>query len=70
VFAALSHSTRQSTAKSSHKAHPEQSGDGLQVTYDVISFDFGELIENQGIYFPKFVLVKILEKKSSINASS
>lgn len=43
----------------SAKAHPEQSGDGIYITYNVNSFDFGELIKNETIYFPKFVLLKI-----------
>jgi len=45
------------------KAHPELHGDGLYITYNVNSFDFGELIENQNIYFPKFIWVKIVENK-------
>jgi len=45
------------------KAHPELHGDGIYITYNVNSFDFGELIENQNIYFPKFILVKIVENK-------
>ena len=47
----------------SAKAHPELSGDGLYITYNVNSFDFGELIENQDIYFPRFVVLKIVERK-------
>ena len=43
----------------SAKAHPELSADGIYITYNLNSFDFGELIENQSIYFPKFILVKI-----------
>lgn len=46
----------------SAKAHPELSGDGIYITYNINSFDFGELIENQTIYFPKFILIKITEK--------
>jgi hypothetical protein len=42
------------------KAHPELKADGIYITYNVNSFDFGELIENQTIYFPKFILVKIV----------
>lgn len=41
------------------KAHPELNADGIYITYNVNSFDFGELIGNQSIYFPKFILVKI-----------
>lgn len=43
------------------KAHPELNGDGIYVTYNVNSFDFGELIENQSLYFPKFILIKIID---------
>ena len=45
------------------KAHPELAGDGIYITYNVNSFDFGELVNNQKLYFPKFVLLKIEEKK-------
>lgn len=46
----------------SAKVHPELSGDGIYITYNVNSFDFGELIENQTIYYPKFIHVKIERK--------
>ena len=46
----------------SAKAHPELHGDGIYITYNVNSFDFAELIENQTIYFPKFILLKIVKK--------
>ena len=45
------------------KAHPELKGDGIYITYNVNSFDFGELIENQNLYFPKFILIKITDNK-------
>ena len=45
------------------KAHPELQGDGIYITYNVNSFDFSELIENQELYFPKFILIKIIENK-------
>ena len=45
------------------KAHPELQGDGIYITYNVNSFDFGELIENQTIYFPKFILIKIVKRE-------
>ncbi|MBD0288668.1 MAG: DUF4185 domain-containing protein, partial [Flavisolibacter sp.] len=45
------------------KAHPELHSDGIYVTYNVNSFDFSELIENQTIYFPKFILIKIRKKE-------
>jgi hypothetical protein len=41
------------------KAHPELNGGGLAITYNVNSFDFGELLENQDIYFPKFLEISI-----------
>jgi hypothetical protein len=44
------------------KAHPELKGSGVYITYNVNSFDLGELIDNQAIYFPVFVEMKI-EKK-------
>ena len=46
----------------SAKAHPEQRADGIYITYNVNSFEFTELLENQRIYFPKFILMKIVEK--------
>jgi len=45
------------------KAHPELKSEGLVITYNVNSFDFGELVENQEIYFPKFLEVKITKKE-------
>ncbi|MBL7741178.1 MAG: DUF4185 domain-containing protein [Chitinophagaceae bacterium] len=44
------------------RAHPELHADGIYITYNVNSFDFEELKENLGIYFPKFILVKIVKK--------
>lgn len=46
----------------SAKAHPELVSDGIYITYNVNSFDFRELIENQTIYFPKFILLKIKKR--------
>ncbi|MBK5271910.1 MAG: DUF5005 domain-containing protein [Bacteroidia bacterium] len=43
------------------KAHPEIKADGIYITYNVNSFDFAELINNQTIYFPKFLKIKILK---------
>lgn len=43
------------------KAHPELTGNGIYITYNVNSFDFGELIENQTIYFPKFIMLRIVK---------
>lgn len=43
----------------SAKAHPELRGDGLFVTYNVNSLDLQHMLENQSIYFPRFIRVKI-----------
>ncbi|MEI7492174.1 MAG: DUF4185 domain-containing protein [Bacteroidota bacterium] len=43
------------------KAHPELPGKGIYITYNVNSFDFSELAENQTIYFPKFILMRIVK---------
>lgn len=48
----------------SAKAHPEFGPGGFYVTYNVNSFDFGELVENHSIYFPRFIFVKITGKDS------
>ena len=45
------------------RAHPELRSDGILVTYNVNSFDFGELIANHEIYFPRFILLKIKKKE-------
>lgn len=47
----------------SAKAHPELAGDGIYITYNVNSFDFGELMTNQTIYFPQFIKLKISKKE-------
>lgn len=44
------------------KAHPELKKGSIVITYNVNSFDFGELLNNQLIYFPGFVRVKITKK--------
>ncbi|MGB4849698.1 MAG: DUF5005 domain-containing protein [Saprospiraceae bacterium] len=46
----------------SAKAHPELRGDGIYITYNVNSFDDEELLDNMDIYFPKFILMKIVER--------
>ena len=43
----------------SAKAHPELHGDGVYITYNVNSFDFGHMLDNRSIYFPKFVRLKL-----------
>jgi hypothetical protein len=43
------------------RAHPELTGYGIYITYNVNSFDFAELTENNTIYFPKFITIKISE---------
>jgi hypothetical protein len=42
----------------SANAHPEITADGILVTYNVNNGDFGELVKNENIYFPKFVRIK------------
>jgi len=46
------------------KAHPELDADGIYITYNVNSFDFTELADNQSIYFPAFLQLKINIKKN------
>ena len=43
-------------------AHPELESDGLIITYNINNGDFGRLISNEEIYFPK-----IINLKSKIN---
>lgn len=43
----------------SAKAHPELRGNGLFVTYNVNTLDLKHMLENQSIYFPRFIRVKI-----------
>lgn len=40
-------------------AHPELKADGIMITYNINNFDFGQLINDESIYFPKFVTLKI-----------
>lgn len=46
----------------SAKAHPELAGDWLPITYNVNSDDIDELLENQTIYFPRMIRIKITKK--------
>lgn len=46
----------------SAKAHPELAGDWLYITYNINSADMEELLENQTIYFPKIIRIKITKK--------
>lgn len=43
----------------SANAHPEITADGILVTYNVNNGDFGELVKNENIYFPKFIRIKL-----------
>lgn len=43
----------------SAKAHPEQKGKKLCITYNINSFDFNELLNNQEIYFPKVIWLNL-----------
>lgn len=45
------------------KAHPELLAEGIYITYNVNSADFGELLENHDLYFPKFVLLNLSKRK-------
>jgi len=36
-------------------AHPEYRSDGIIITYNINNFDFGRLISNEEIYFPKII---------------
>ncbi len=40
------------------KAHPQLEGNGIYITYNINSVDFEELLTNQSIYFPRFLLLK------------
>ncbi|HSO87126.1 MAG TPA: DUF4185 domain-containing protein [Draconibacterium sp.] len=40
-------------------AHPELKTDGILITYNVNNFDFGQLVNDETIYFPKIVTLKI-----------
>jgi hypothetical protein len=42
----------------SARAHPEQQAAGLVVTYNVNSFDFGELVRDPEIYYPKVLIFR------------
>jgi len=47
----------------SAKSHPEMKSEGIYITYNVNSFDFAELLENEKIYFPKFIRLVIVSDK-------
>lgn len=44
------------------KAHPELRSDGIYLTYNVNSFGVDDLLNNQSIYFPFFMRVKISKR--------
>jgi len=44
-------------------AHPEYNSDELIITYNINNFDFGKLINNEEIYFPK--IIKLNLKKTN-----
>jgi hypothetical protein len=46
----------------SAKTHPELSGKACYITYNINSFDFEELLDQQAIYFPKFIELRIDKK--------
>ena len=37
------------------RAHPELVSGGILITYNINNFDFGKLVSNENIYFPKFI---------------
>lgn len=39
-------------------AHPELASEGMIITYNINSFDFGKLVNNENIYFPKIITLK------------
>jgi Domain of unknown function (DUF4185) len=41
------------------KAHPEQAADGLALTYASNAFQLARVIDDQSLYFPRFVTVKV-----------
>ena len=43
-------------------AHPELKSNGIIVTYNINNFDFGQLVNDESIYFPKLVLLKFKKK--------
>jgi hypothetical protein len=43
----------------SANAHPELIADGILITYNVNNGDFGELVRNENIYFPKSLRIKL-----------
>lgn len=43
----------------SANAHPELISDGIMITYNINNSDFGELVRNEDIYFPKLIRLKI-----------
>lgn len=45
------------------KAHPEYKYNGLIVTYNINNGDFGRLINNEDIYFPKIIEVNWVEEE-------
>ena len=39
----------------SAKAHPELTSEGIIITYNINNFDFGKLVHNEEIYFPRII---------------
>ncbi len=39
----------------SARAHPEQTSEGVLITYNINNFDFGKLVHNEEIYFPRII---------------
>ncbi len=47
----------------SANAHPELKSDGILITYNVNNFDFGELVNNEKIYFPRLIKLNLKNKR-------
>jgi len=45
----------------SANAHPEITTDGILISYNVNTGNFGELVRNENIYFPKFIMMRLLK---------
>ncbi|MCD4734975.1 MAG: DUF4185 domain-containing protein [Bacteroidales bacterium] len=43
----------------SANSHPKMTADGILITYNINNSDFGELIRNEDIYFPKLIKIKL-----------
>ncbi|MBK6283498.1 MAG: hypothetical protein IPF54_13360 [Draconibacterium sp.] len=44
-------------------AHPELRSNEITITYNINNFDFGQLVNDESIYFPRIVKLKINQFK-------